>query len=217
MSRAKRIFILGAAGVSGACVLACIAYALLVARYQPAVVAAPGYDMLWTTRPGLWAGLVKSYERFFERRTCDYVVLPGGLPGRRPSGVGLRSRARCPARPGRSTSSRPAPADRASALDPGVGPIASGVSRRRRAGSARAGGSRRRPGLAGRPLGSRRRAPRLWPGGRHRRQQLEAGPSLLPVFRGPIVRHDRPDRRILVIGARDILECLPLGSGSQRK
>jgi hypothetical protein len=49
--------------------------ALLTFRYQPAVVAAPGHEMRWPTRPEQWASVVKSYHRFLEIRTCDYTVL----------------------------------------------------------------------------------------------------------------------------------------------
>jgi len=81
MSRAKKTTILAAAVVSVACCLGCIAIALSVVRYQPAVVAAAGYEMHWPTRPALRASVVKSYQRFFEIRPCEYTVLGWGAEG----------------------------------------------------------------------------------------------------------------------------------------
>ncbi len=45
-------------------------------RYQPAVVAAPGYEMRWPTQPDDLLGNVgKRSQAFWETRTCDYTVL----------------------------------------------------------------------------------------------------------------------------------------------
>lgn len=81
MSRAKKTIILAAAVVSVACCLGCVAIVLPVACYQPAVIAAAGYEMRWPTRPGLWANVVKSYQRFFEIRPCEYTVLGWSAEG----------------------------------------------------------------------------------------------------------------------------------------
>jgi len=75
MSKTAKIVILAAAFVTGACGLACALAAFVVFRYQPAVVAAPGYDMAWPTRPGPAASVVKSYQRFFEIRPCEVTLL----------------------------------------------------------------------------------------------------------------------------------------------
>ncbi len=75
MSRVKRTAILVAVAISGACCLGCIIAALITLRYQPAVVAAPGHEMYWPTRPGPAASVVKNYQRFFEIRPCEYTVL----------------------------------------------------------------------------------------------------------------------------------------------
>jgi len=83
MSRTKKTAIFVIAAISGACCLACLIAALMLFRYQSAVVAAPGHEMRWPTRPAPWASVVKSYHRFLEIRTCDYTVLgwsdEGGL------------------------------------------------------------------------------------------------------------------------------------------
>jgi hypothetical protein len=62
------------------CRLACVLAGLIFfARYQPAVVAGPGYDAHWPTRPaGAWAAITKSYQSFIETRTCEYTVLGWG-------------------------------------------------------------------------------------------------------------------------------------------
>jgi hypothetical protein len=75
MSRMKKTTILVVAAISGAGCLGCVIAVLILFRYQPAVVAAPGHEMRWSTRPDLWASVVKSYQRFLEIRTCDYTVL----------------------------------------------------------------------------------------------------------------------------------------------
>jgi hypothetical protein len=64
-----------AAAVLGACCLGCIVAALITFRYQPAVVAAPGYEMHWPTRPGLLQSVPKRVQALFEIRTCDYTIL----------------------------------------------------------------------------------------------------------------------------------------------
>ena len=81
MSRAKKTTIFAAAVVSVACCLGCVTIALSVFRYQPAVVAAPGCEMRWPTRPALGASVVKSYQRFFETRPCEYTVLGWSAEG----------------------------------------------------------------------------------------------------------------------------------------
>jgi hypothetical protein len=81
MSRAKKTTILAAAVLSVACCLGCVTIALSVFRYQPAVVAAPGCEMRWPTRPALGASVVKSYQRFFETRPCEYTVLGWSAAG----------------------------------------------------------------------------------------------------------------------------------------
>lgn len=76
MSRVKKVAIFGVAAILGSCALACALFVVFLAHYQPAVVAAPGYDMHWPTRPaGAWAAITKSYQSFVETRTCEYTVL----------------------------------------------------------------------------------------------------------------------------------------------
>lgn len=75
MSRTAKIAILVAVFAFGACSLACVLATLAAFRYQPAVVAARGYDMAWPTRPGPAGSLVKSYQMFFEMRPCEYELL----------------------------------------------------------------------------------------------------------------------------------------------
>jgi hypothetical protein len=75
MSKAKKTAILVVAALLGACCLACVAAALFAFRYQPAVVAAPGHEMQWPTKPDLWGSAVKRYQATLETRTCDYAVL----------------------------------------------------------------------------------------------------------------------------------------------
>lgn len=76
MTRLKKVAILSVAAVLGACVLACALLVAFLARYQPAVVAAPGCEMNWPTQPaGVRAAITKSYQRFVETRTCEYTVL----------------------------------------------------------------------------------------------------------------------------------------------
>jgi len=76
MSRVKKVAIFGVAAILSACALACALFLVFLAHYQPAVVAAPGYEMHWPTRPaGAWAAITKSYQSFVETRTCEYTVL----------------------------------------------------------------------------------------------------------------------------------------------
>jgi hypothetical protein len=75
ITRARKTAIFAAAVVSVACCLGCVTIALSVVGYQPAVVAAPDHEMHWPTQPGLWASVVKSYQRFFEIRPCEHTVL----------------------------------------------------------------------------------------------------------------------------------------------
>lgn len=75
MSSMNKTTILVVAVVSGVCCLACVIAALILFCYQPAVVATPGHEMHWPTRPELWTSVAKSYQRFLEVRTCDYTVL----------------------------------------------------------------------------------------------------------------------------------------------
>jgi hypothetical protein len=71
----KKTAIFVVAAVCRACCLACPVAALVLLRYQPAVVAAPGHEMRWLTRPALWTSVVKNYQRFVEVRPCEYTVL----------------------------------------------------------------------------------------------------------------------------------------------
>jgi hypothetical protein len=75
VSRSKKITLVAVAAICGACCFRCGIAALLIVRYQPAVVAAPGHEMHWPTRPSPAASVVKSYQRFLEIRTCDYALL----------------------------------------------------------------------------------------------------------------------------------------------
>lgn len=75
MSRVKKVGTFGVAAILGAYALACALFVVFLAHYQPAVVAAPGYDMHWPTRPAAWAAITKSYQSFVETRTCEYTVL----------------------------------------------------------------------------------------------------------------------------------------------
>jgi hypothetical protein len=82
MMRVKKVAIFSVAAVLGACVLACALFVAFLAHYQPAVVAAPGYDMHWPTQPaGAGAAITKSYQSFVETRTCEYTVLGWGSEG----------------------------------------------------------------------------------------------------------------------------------------
>jgi hypothetical protein len=75
VSRWRRVTVVAIAAICGACYLGCVIAVLLIVRYQPAVIAAPGYEMHWPTRPDPAASVVKSYQRFLEIRTCDYTLL----------------------------------------------------------------------------------------------------------------------------------------------
>jgi hypothetical protein len=75
VSRWRRVTVVAIAAICGACCLGCLIAALLIVRYRPAVIAAPGYEMHWPTRPSPAASVVKSYQRFLELRTCDYMLL----------------------------------------------------------------------------------------------------------------------------------------------
>jgi hypothetical protein len=82
MSRVKKVAIFSVAAVLGACVLACALFVVFLAHYQQAVVAAPGYDMHWPTRPaGAWAAITKSYQSSVETRTCEYTVFGWSAEG----------------------------------------------------------------------------------------------------------------------------------------
>lgn len=50
-------------------------------RYQPAVVAAPGHEMRWPTRPGPLDSLAMSAQRFLEIRNCEYAVMGWNAEG----------------------------------------------------------------------------------------------------------------------------------------
>jgi hypothetical protein len=75
MSKTGKIVLLVAAAVAAMACLACTVTAFVLFRYQPAVVAAPGYEMRWPTRPGPAASPLKSYQMFFEMRPCEYALL----------------------------------------------------------------------------------------------------------------------------------------------
>jgi hypothetical protein len=82
MTRVKKVAIFCVAAILGTCALACTLFVVFLARYQPAVVAAPGYDMYWPTQPaGARAAIIKSYRRFVETRTCDYAILGWSVEG----------------------------------------------------------------------------------------------------------------------------------------
>lgn len=81
MSRSKKITLVAVAAICGACCLGCGIAVLLTFRYQPAVIAAPGHEMHWPTRPGPAASLVKSYQRFLEVKTCDYMLMGWSADG----------------------------------------------------------------------------------------------------------------------------------------
>jgi len=79
MSRVTKVVIAGVAAILITCVLAGL---IFFAHYQPAVVAAPGYDMHWPTQPaGARTAITKSYQRFVETRTCEYAVLGWSAEG----------------------------------------------------------------------------------------------------------------------------------------
>ena len=79
MARVAKAVIVGVAAVLITCVLAGL---IAFARYQPAVVAAPGYDMHWPTQPaGARDAITKSYQSFVETRTCEYTVLGWSAEG----------------------------------------------------------------------------------------------------------------------------------------
>ena len=53
-----------------------------VYRYQPAVIAAPGREMLWLTQPKDWLeSVTKSYQAYVETRECHYTVLGWSAEG----------------------------------------------------------------------------------------------------------------------------------------
>lgn len=81
VSRGRGVTVVAIAAICGACCLGCGIAGLLIVRYQPAVIAAPGHEMHWPTRPGPAASLVKSYQRFFEIRPCEYMLLGWSADG----------------------------------------------------------------------------------------------------------------------------------------
>ena len=61
-------------------VLAILAFPWLH-RYQPAVVAAPGYEMQVPTQPGLLGSVTKSAQAAAEIRPCEYTLLGWSIDG----------------------------------------------------------------------------------------------------------------------------------------
>ena len=79
MSRTKKVVFIGVPTILIACTLFGL---ILFAHYQPAVVAADGYDMYWPTQPsGIRAAITKSCQSFVETRTCEYTVLGWNAEG----------------------------------------------------------------------------------------------------------------------------------------
>lgn len=52
-----------------------IIFAVSVLRYQPALSAAPGYEMKFVTEPNLWNNPVRVWQRITEQRPCEYQIL----------------------------------------------------------------------------------------------------------------------------------------------
>ncbi len=46
-----------------------------VFRYQPALSAAPGYEMRFVTQPSFWDNPGRVWQRIAEQRPCDYQIL----------------------------------------------------------------------------------------------------------------------------------------------
>jgi hypothetical protein len=82
MSGSRKFALLAATAISAGACLGCLAIALSLFHYQPAVVAAPGYEMRWVTRPDPWASVVNSYQSFFEIRPCGHTLLGWSTDGR---------------------------------------------------------------------------------------------------------------------------------------
>ncbi|MBN1814929.1 MAG: hypothetical protein JXA14_24025, partial [Anaerolineae bacterium] len=79
MSRTKKVVFIGVPIILITCTLLGL---IAFAHYQPAVVAADGYDMYWPTQPsGVRAAITKSYQRFVETRSCEYTVLGWSAEG----------------------------------------------------------------------------------------------------------------------------------------
>lgn len=57
-------------------------FAVLVLHYQPALSAAPGYEMLFVTKPSLWENPIRVWQRFTEQRPCEYQILGWGADNR---------------------------------------------------------------------------------------------------------------------------------------
>ncbi len=52
-----------------------IIFAVGVLHYQPALSAAPGYEMLFVTKPGLLENSIRVWQRVTEQRPCEYRIL----------------------------------------------------------------------------------------------------------------------------------------------
>ncbi len=52
-----------------------IIFAVSALRYQPALSAAPGYEMKFVTEPNLWDNPVRVWQRITEQRPCEYQIL----------------------------------------------------------------------------------------------------------------------------------------------
>jgi len=50
-------------------------FAVLVLHYQPALSAAPGYEMMFVTKPRLWENPIRVWQRVTEQRPCEYQIL----------------------------------------------------------------------------------------------------------------------------------------------
>lgn len=81
MSKARKTTILVVVAFSGACCFACAIAVLAVFSYQPAVVAAPGREMRWPTKPDLLGSVVKRFQATLDIRPCDLAILGWNLDG----------------------------------------------------------------------------------------------------------------------------------------
>lgn len=72
----KKVAVIAAGVLMGACCLVSLTVAALVFNYRPAVTAAPGHQMRWPTQPDLRGSIVKGYQAALDQgRTCAYSLL----------------------------------------------------------------------------------------------------------------------------------------------
>lgn len=55
--------------------LVLVALVLYIFRYEPPVIAAPGFNLFWVTRPSILKSPIQSINRLLDRRPCKYILL----------------------------------------------------------------------------------------------------------------------------------------------